>query len=446
MNDRKIFVLDTNVILHDNECIYSFGSNDIIIPISVIEELDNFKSGKEQVNYNAREFIRTLDSLSEDTIFNGGVKINGDGTISIYIDNGELHPNIQQNFEKNVDNKILNCAYKFYTLNKDQRQVILISKDANLRIKAKSLGINAQDYKSDKVHDTSISYKGYQLIENFNKQTINDIYKEGYCDIETVLNDHPEFNAKIINENEYFVFRNGSESSSVLVKYESEKFNHIEKPMAYEIRPKNSEQTFALDALLNDEVKLVTITGKAGTGKTLLALAAALEKKRNYKQIFLARPIVPLSNKDMGFLPGSIEEKLDPYMQPLYDNLSFIKDQFKETSQRFKAIGEMLENKKLVISPLAYIRGRSLNNIYFIIDEAQNLTPHEIKTIITRAGEGAKFVFTGDVNQIDSPYLDKYSNGLSYMIDRMKGQPLYAHINLENCERSILADLAAELL
>jgi PhoH-like ATPase len=225
-----------------------------------------------------------------------------------------------------------------------------------------------------------------------------------------------------------------------------EAFHRIEKETVYGIKPRNAEQTFAVNALINKDIPLVTLTGKAGTGKTLLALASALQARRDYRQIYVARPVVPLSNKDIGFLPGDVESKLAPYMQPLWDNLKVVQDQFSETDKNYQAINNMLKEEKLVIEPLSYIRGRSLQRIYFIVDEAQNLTPHEIKTIITRAGEGAKIVLTGDIYQIDHPYLDAQSNGLSYLIEHFKGQKLYAHINLEKGERSLLAELASNLL
>jgi PhoH-like ATPase len=224
------------------------------------------------------------------------------------------------------------------------------------------------------------------------------------------------------------------------------KIVRVDKPTAYGITPRNAEQSFALHMLLDNRIHLVTLSGKAGTGKTLLALAAALEKRSDYRQIFLARPIVPLSNRDLGFLPGDIQSKLDPYMQPLFDNLSVIRHQFKSNDKRSIGINEMLEHDKLLITPLAYIRGRSLQKAYFIVDEAQNLTPHEVKTVITRAGEGTKVIFTGDIHQIDHPYLDKRSNGLTYLISRMKGEDVFAHINLEKGERSELAELASNLL
>jgi PhoH-like ATPase len=256
--------------------------------------------------------------------------------------------------------------------------------------------------------------------------------------------DLPFVDSPIANEN--FILRDGSKS--VLATYRSgdDAFVRVEKNTCYGITPRNAEQSFALHALLNDDIKLVTLAGTAGTGKTLLALAAALECRQQYRQILLARPVVPLSNRDLGFLPGDISDKLDPYMQPLYDNLTVIRHQFHENSPAAQRILEMRESEKLLVTPLAYIRGRSLQRIYFIVDEAQNLTPHEIKTIITRAGEGTKIIFTGDIRQIDQPYLDALSNGLSYLINRMVGQPIYAHITLEKGERSPLADLASELL
>jgi PhoH-like ATPase len=220
----------------------------------------------------------------------------------------------------------------------------------------------------------------------------------------------------------------------------------VRKQIAFNITPRNAEQTFALDAIMRPEIRLVSIQGVAGTGKTLLSLAGALEQRRNYHQIYLARPVVPLSNKDIGYLPGDIKSKLNPYMEPLWDNLKFIKSTYSEKDKEFKQINEMVESEKLVVCPLAYIRGRSLSNVFFIIDEAQNLTPHEVKTIISRAGENTKIIFTGDIYQIDTPYLDTQSNGLSYMIDRLKGQSLYSHITLTKGERSELANLANEYL
>ncbi|HCA49181.1 MAG TPA: ribonuclease, partial [Planctomycetaceae bacterium] len=249
-----------------------------------------------------------------------------------------------------------------------------------------------------------------------------------------------------LHANEFFVFRHGSKSTLATYNEGVGSFCRVDRPVSYGIQPKNVEQTFALQALLDDSIRLVTLVGKAGTGKTLLALAAALERNGAYQQVLMGRPIVPLSNRDLGFLPGDIDAKMDPYMQPLYDNLKVIQNQFGTTDPRQINVRSMLENERLMITPLSYIRGRSLQNVYFIVDEAQNLTPHEMKTIITRAGEGTKIVLTGDIHQIDHPYLDTESNGLSFLISRMKGQGIYAHVMLEKGERSVLADLASKVL
>ena len=251
---------------------------------------------------------------------------------------------------------------------------------------------------------------------------------------------------KILNENRFYILK--SKQKSILAFYDHVigSFTKIDKENAYGISPRNAEQTFAIHALLNPKIKLVTINGVAGTGKTLLALASSLEQRRNYKQIFIARPIVPLSNKDIGYLPGDIQSKINPYMEPLWDNLKFIQSQYKQTDKKFKALKNMIDTEKLIIQPLAYIRGRSFSNIFFIIDEAQNLTPHEIKAIISRAGENTKVVFVGDIYQIDTPYLDSQSNGLSYLIDKLKKEEIYSHVTLKKGERSELANLANDLL
>ncbi|HQG47162.1 MAG TPA: PhoH family protein, partial [bacterium] len=319
-------------------------------------------------------------------------------------------------------------------------QVILVSKDVNLRLKARALGLESQDYTTDKIKDIDKLYRGKRLIEEVNPEIINRLFTAPF--------EVPAAEAEIEDPiaNEYYILRNASKSVLACFNPHTQMLERVEKLQAYGITPRNAEQSFALHALLNPAVPLVTLSGKAGTGKTLLTLAAALERRKEYRQIFLARPVVALSNKDLGYLPGDIESKLDPYMQPLYDNLSVIRNQFKESDERAQRIGEMLESGKLEIAPLAYIRGRSLDHIYFIVDEAQNLTPHEVKTIITRAGEGTKVVFTGDPSQIDTPYLDSRSTGLNYLINRMQGQAMYAHVTLEKGERSPLAELASDLL
>ncbi len=438
---QKLFILDTNVILHDSSCLYQFGEHDIIIPITVLEELDRFKKGHDTLNYHARHFLRTFDTLSGERIFDDGVKISEDlGRIFIRLDQ-KFHADLTFNFSPTkADHHILNIAY-CVSQNNPEKETILVSKDVNLRMKAKAIGLKAMDYITDHIQDISKLYTGHRLEENVSQDLINRLYKRPF---EVAASEMP-FEDKPL-PNEYFIFRNGKQS--VLAYYDpfSLKIKRVDKLFCHGIAPRNAEQTFALSALMAKKIKLVTLTGKAGTGKTLLALAAALESKKNYRQVLVARPVVPLSNKDMGFLPGDVEEKLDPYMQPLFDNLGVIRNKYVDAKSKQPETKNVLEQEKLIISPLAYIRGRSLVNIYFIVDEAQNLTPHEVKTIITRVGEGTKLVFTGDIFQIDHPYLDTYSNGLSYLIDKMKGQKLYAHINLEKGERSELADLASDLL
>ena len=435
----KIFVLDTNVILHDHTCIYQFQDNDIILPITVLEELDKFKRGNDLINFQAREFTRVLDDIVGDDIFNGGKSL-GVGKGKLRIETGKpFSDELKSSFREDIpDHRILSIA-EFTSKNYPKRKTILISKDINLRMKAKSLGIQAEDYKTDQVTDENVLDKTVTTYDNFDDTLIDTLYQHGSFAKEDVNGFNPE-------ANECFIFRGNS--SSALARYDakSERVYRVEKKSAYGIKPRNAEQTFSLNMLMDPEVKLMALTGKAGTGKTLLALAAAIEQHRSFEQILLARPIVALSNRDLGYLPGDASEKINPYMQPLFDNLAVIKHTFNPRSNEYQLIEEMVKEERLNITPLAYIRGRSLSNAFFIIDEAQNLTPHEIKTIITRAGEGTKMIFTGDLWQIDSPYLDMRSNGLAYMTDRMRNQELFAHINLVKGERSYLAELASNLL
>jgi len=438
---RKTFVLDTNVLLHDYKCIYNFEENDIVIPITVLEELDKFKKGNDQINFHAREFTRELDKLSGDDLFNGGISL-GTGLGNLSIETGKpFSETLSQSFpEDTSDHRILAIA-EYISLKNKEGNTVLISKDINLRLKAKSIGIMAQDYKNDKVVNIDDLYKGITELESVNSKLITKLYQQ-YEGIPVTQFKLPE----LPQAHQYFIMKNGK--SSALAHYDpfNRMINRVEKIKTYGIEPRNAEQTFAIDALIRPEIQLVSLTGKAGTGKTLLALAAALYQRKLYTQIFLARPVISLANRDMGFLPGDVKEKLEPYIQPLFDNLSVIKHKFSQQSQEYAKIDEMLQTEKLVITPLAYIRGRSLSRVFFIVDEAQNLTPHEVKTIITRAGEGTKMVFTGDIEQIDSPYLDSRSNGLSYLSDKMKGQNVFAHVNLVKGERSYLADLASSLL
>jgi PhoH-like ATPase len=441
-SQKKIFILDTNVILHDSSCLYNFQEHDIIIPITVLEELDGFKKGHQIINFHARQFVRSLDELSSDQLFNGGMQIGPDnGRVAVRLERA-MHEDLIDNFpgRDKPDHRILNIAYHL-SKGAESRTVVLVSKDVNLRMKARSVGLMSEDYTTDHVREPGNLYQGCRQVEEVGESLLDKLYSnDGEESAAEYATEHP------FVDNEYLILKNGRKSALAVYKKSSETVRRIEKYSVYGIVPRNAEQSFAVHALLDNSIPLVTLTGKAGTGKTLLALAAALEVRKQYHQILLTRPIVPLSNKDIGYLPGDINSKIAPYMQPLYDNLGVIRNQFKENSEMARRLQKMLEDEKLMIEPLAYIRGRSLVKKYMIVDEAQNLTPLEVKTIITRAGEKTKIVFTGDVQQIDHPYLDSNSNGLATLIDRIHGQKLYAHIDLQKGERSELAELASDLL
>lgn len=440
----KIFILDTNVILHDATSINQFHEHDVVVPLTVIEELDHFKRGSQVINLNAREFARTLDSMTGTALFNGGVSMGkGRGKVRIGIYRG-ISPEIKEIFKEDTpDHRILSVAFEYNKKYRGKAAVILVSKDVNLRMKAKALGILAEDYTTDRITSIEELYSGKEIIEDFDDDLIVQLFQSPFeVPAKQVLK---RLNGDAV-PNKFYIMRNTGRSVLAYLDQEMANLRKVDKNIIYGIKPRNAEQTFAVDALTNNNIPLVTLTGKAGTGKTLLALASALHVRKYYRQIFVARPIVPLSNKDIGFLPGDVQSKIEPYMQPLWDNLRVIQDQFSETDKQSQLISNMTKDEKIVIEPLSYIRGRSLQRIFFIVDEAQNLTPHEIKTIITRVGEGSKVVFTGDIYQIDHPYLDSQSNGLSYLIDHFKGQKLYAHVNLEKGERSELAELASNLL
>ncbi len=439
--NKKIFALDTSVILFDSRSVTSFEEHDVVIPITVLEELDNFKKGNETKNFEAREFIRFLDNLTVNEDIRDWIPLPGEdkGRIKIILDGNGKEGQAIKVYGNTNDNKILDTCLSLQK-EETESEVILVTKDINLRLKAKALGLNAQDYETVKVKNIDQLNDGIITYDNFDQSIIDALYSEHhiyYTELEGKMDLVP---------NGYYILQ-GDKSSALAYYNPFEKhLERVNKQTCYGIKPKNAEQAFAMHAILNPNVKLVAIHGVAGTGKTLIALASALEQRKEYKQIYLARPIVPLSNKDLGYLPGDIKSKIDPYMQPLWDNLKFIQNQFGENSKEYKTISQMIETEKLLITPLAYIRGRSLSDIIFIVDEAQNLTPHEIKTIITRAGENAKFIFTGDIKQIDTPYLDDLSNGLSYIVDRLKGRDLFATVKLIKGERSALANLANELL
>ena len=443
MGAKKNFVLDTNVILHDYKCIENFQENDIYLPIVVLEELDKFKKGSDQINYNAREFVCELDTLTSNDLFLKGASLGpGKGTLHV-VTGDKYQEKIYQSFpEKTADHRILSCTLSVAESEKDRKvKTILVTKDVNLRMKARSLGIEVEDYITDKVINVDIFKRAQDIYENIDPDLIDKMYASP----DGIDADLFDIKSKL-EPNECFILK--SVRNSVLARYNpfTNKFKKVEKASNYGIQPRNAEQSFAFEVLNDPDVKLIGLTGKAGTGKTLLALASALKQANVYKQILLARPIVALANKDLGFLPGDEKQKVAPYMQPLFDNLNVIKGQFAPGGSDARKIDDLQKNGQLVIEALAFIRGRSLSETFCIIDEAQNLTLHEIKTIITRAGEGTKMVFTGDIQQIDSPYLDAQSNGLAYMVDKMKGQELFAHINLIKGERSQLSELASDLL
>ena len=435
---KKIYVLDTSVILHSHDSIMNFEENDIGIPITVLEELDQMKKGNDTINFEAREFIRMIDELSSEKMLNNWISLNGKNKGSFKVLVNHSTKNNIFNDEIN-DHKILDSALSLQKEEKN-KSIILVSKDINLRLKAKSLNLKAEDYKTGKIKNLNSLEFESQTINNIKDEIIDNFY------IKSSISNKEIFPSETLLNNGYYVLKNSKKSALAYYDSKKELVYRVEKDVVSGIKPRNAEQAFAIHALKNSSIPLVSVNGDSGTGKTLLALASAISQRRNFKQIFVARPIIPLSNKDLGYLPGDISSKINPYMEPLWDNFKFIQSQFKVSSKEFKALKNMIESEKLVIQPLAFIRGRSLSNIFFIVDEAQNLTPHEIKTIISRAGENTKIVFTGDINQIDTPYLDSQSNGLSYLIDKLKSQSLYSHVTLRKGERSDLANLANELL
>ncbi len=441
---KKLFVLDTNVVLHDAGCIRRFNEHDVAIPITVLEELDRFKRGNEQIHANARYFLRELDRITGDRLAAEGAALGeGLGRVRVVV-NPAWEPGVREVFEADTaDHRILNIASRFLKSG-EYNSVTLVSKDTNLRMKAKALGIPAEDYTSDKVESLDELYSGRRIIEHIPAALIDTLHTPPYSISLAEVSSLVEMTEPVANE--AFILRNGQKSVLAVFDAFESVFRRVQRGNAYGIHARNAEQAFALNALIDERLQLVTLTGKAGTGKTLLALAGALERRKSYRQIFLARPIVPLSNRDLGYLPGDEQAKIGPYMAPLFDNLAVLKHQPDPAGERTQGIDAMLEAEKLLITPLAYIRGRSFQRVCFIVDEAQNLTPHEIKTIITRAGEGTKIILTGDIEQIDQPYLDSLSNGVSYLIKRMRGQPIYAHITLTKGERSPLAELASHLL
>ena len=439
----KIFVLDTNIVLHDYQSVKQFQDNDIVIPIAVIEELDKFKKGDETINFNARAFMREIDLLSEGQ--KPGPRGFALGKKLGYIKIEPNHPfceELQTLFRDDIpDHRILSTAIWVRDNNPD-RFVALVTKDINLRLKAKAAGMEAQDYLTDRVDNEVMDALEKEVIEM--EASSEALQRLCYGQDNSIP--WLEVSAKEPKPNQLYKFNYGGVTVCARYDAQREMIVLVRTQQAYGIRPRNDEQKFAMDACLNPDIPLVSLTGGAGTGKTLIALASALEQEDEYDQILLTRPTVVLGGQDIGFLPGDQKSKMSPYVQPLLDNLEVIKHCFKPGSKQAQRLENLLKEEKLLISPLAYIRGRSLGKVYFIVDEAQNLTPHEMKTIITRAGEGTKMVFTGDVFQIDQPYLDQWSNGLTHLGEKMKGQFLFQHVFLKKGERSMLSEIASKLL
>ena len=442
----KIFVLDTNIILHDHKAIRKFQDNDLVIPIAVIEELDKFKKGNDNLAFNARGFMRDIDRITDGKSFGKyGVPI-GRGLGNIRIDPGHPFPESMKGmfYDDIPDHRILATAIWTRDNNPD-RFVALVTKDINLRMKAKAAGMVAQDYLTDRVEENRVedSQKVVQTIDNLPAELLQELQygQNNSIGWQNVSRQEPK-------ANQLYRFKWPDSEEVVCGRYDTDadRIVLVKSRQAYGIKPRNDEQKFALDACLNRKIQLVSLTGGAGTGKTLLALASALEQERDYEQIILSRPTVVLGNQEIGFLPGDQKSKMSPFLQPLMDNLNVIKSLYRPSSKEYQKLEGMVNSEKLLITPLAYIRGRSLGKAFFIIDEAQNLTPHEIKTIITRAGEDTKIVFTGDIFQIDQPYLDQWSNGLTHLGEKMAGQRLFEHVFLRKGERSELSEIASRLL
>jgi len=465
----KHFVLDTNVLLHNPGSLYLFDDNHVVIPFAVLEELDKFKKGNDDVARNAREVIRQLDKLRHQGELVDGVQWNGHGgTIRVEFSE-EKRPHWLA--EESPDNRIIGVAYN---LKEAGQRAILITKDANVRLKTDALGIETEDFEAQKV-DSDRLYSGYRVL-NVPGDLIDQLYEEKQLPLDEAgphLVEPPEEGAApdaapvpvTLEANQFVQLRNAIDESHTGLARRLADTDHLipihgpRKPVTG-IMARNVQQTMALDLLLDDEIKLVTLLGNAGTGKTLLAIAAGMTKtftEQRYDKLLVARPIMPMG-KDIGFLPGDKDEKLSAWMQPIFDNLTYLMStrggglpglgggQHAESKPAEAKINQLMAEGSLVLEPLTYIRGRSIPHQFIIIDEAQNLSPHEVKTIVSRVGEGTKIVLTGDVNQIDHPYLDASSNGLSYMVERTKGQPMVGHVTLARSERSELASLAAEVL
>ena len=436
----KTYVLDTNVLLHDPQAIFRFEDNDVILPLTVVEEIDRFKKEQSETGRNARQISRIIDGFRSQGKLLDGVQLDGGGLFKIAIYRAEAMQRLPPELQVDVgDNRILAVAKEL--VDAGDATIILVTMDINLRIKADTIGLYAEEYESDKVLIDDL-YSGTSELQ-VSQEEVDQFYENGELDL---VGDF------VANQGVTLVDISNP-SHSAIGRYDSlqQKLRPLlraPKDGIWGIHPRNREQQFAFDLLLNDDIRVVSLVGKAGTGKTLLAIAAGLLKTADesvYSRLLVSRPVFPMG-RDLGFLPGDIEEKLAPWMQPIFDNVELLLSSVEEGGKRKRGYRELIDLGLMEIEPLTYIRGRSIPHQYLIVDEAQNLTPHEIKTIITRAGEGTKIVLTGDPYQIDNPYIDSSSNGLTYAVERLKGQDISGHMTLTKGERSALAELAANLL
>ena len=444
LHEPKIYLLDTSVLLHRPEAIFSFGENQVVIPVVVLDELDNFKRGSMEINRNARHIISLFDDLrSRGPIFEG-VALDKGGSLKVETELGrETKGLMPKGFESTPDNHILATALG--TKKSTNRKVILVSKDINMRVKAEALGLLAEDYKADQLVDPDEMYTGHAEVV-VPQEMIDRMYKEKTVNVNGSLSKD-----QVFYPNQFLMLVSAdSPSITALARYDGDNLELLRDPRhdIWGIRPLNREQRYAVELLLDDSVPLVTLAGKAGTGKTILAIAAGLQKVVNdklYRRLSIYRPVVPMG-RDIGYLPGTEQEKLTPWMQPIFDNLEFLLNEGDRKNRGTSKLDYLIDSNVLDIKALTYIRGRSLPHQFIIVDEAQNLTPHEVKTIVTRAGHGTKLVLTGDPYQIDSPYLDSTSNGLTHVVERFRGQKMAAHVTMQKGERSPLAELASEIM
>jgi PhoH-like ATPase len=438
---KKNFILDTSVLLHDPNAILSFGDNDIIIPIYVIEEVDRFKRELTELGRNARVVTRMIDEYRDTGKLGDGVELPSGGSLRVLFTNKSLPTEL--GLGQKMDHKILAVAFDVKDREPD-RTAIFVTKDTNLRVKADALGITAKDYDIEKVTVDEIFTGCDELM--ISKDKIDEFYRDGNLAID-------DLKIKEAVPNMFYHLKDETDDNHTALARMDPGGNQLVSLLSmrgsiWGVRPRNREQTFALDLLLDDRIKMVTLAGKAGTGKTLMALAAGLQKTADdetYQRLLVSRPIFPLG-RDIGYLPGDIEDKMNPWMQPIYDNVDFLLNTSRKDKGQGRSYRELMDLGLIDIEPLTYIRGRSIPNQYIIVDEAQNLTPHEAKTIITRAGHSTKIVLTGDLYQIDNPYVDSTNNGLSHIVNRFRGKSIAGHITLRKGERGELAELASDLL